>query len=168
MDVSSLVYTAADVMIPPRPNIFIDEEAEMAGPKPKPLREPRVIKSTHDRTDEEEPPKSPGSHPAFSPEPDDSSRIRNKHESYDLSGSVLLIAGDGRKLKLPMPSESQNDPLNWGRWKRFGAFLALGWYSVAAITIVQAASLMMHGIEADFGPEVGFKLRVLLFQITRH
>lgn len=150
MDISFQVYNALDITVPPRPNIFIDEEAELSKPKPCPLREPHPVYNT-----EEKEPQSPGSHPAFSTEPLSPTKAAgSKHESYNLSGSVFLVTADGRTLDLPIPSDSKLDPLNWGWWKRARALFALWWYSVVTLAVVQAASLMMPGIVADFGAEV--------------
>ena len=38
---------------------------------------------------------------------------RQKHDSFTLSGSVVLITADGRTVSLPLPSQSPYDPLNW-------------------------------------------------------
>ncbi|KAJ4294197.1 hypothetical protein N0V90_007887 [Kalmusia sp. IMI 367209] len=152
MDIASVVYGSADVTIPPRPDIYVDEKAELAQPKPQPLREPRPVDSQEDIVERGE--HSPGLQPAFDAEFDDPIKpTRKKHESYDLSGSVFLISKEGKTLDLPIPSDSESDPLNWGWFKTAGAMLALGWYSVTALTVVQAASLMMHGILADFSEE---------------
>ncbi|KAF1967416.1 MFS general substrate transporter [Bimuria novae-zelandiae CBS 107.79] len=153
MDISSVLYGSADVKVPPRPDIHINEEEELAKPKPKPLREPRPIGVQDD--DIEEKASTKGFHPAFDSEADqDLKSIQNKHQSYDLSGSVFLIAGNGRTLELPIPSNSENDPLNWSWWKTAGAIFAVGFYSFTALTAVQGVSLMLEGIQTDFPEEM--------------
>ena len=149
MDITFQVYNALGMMTTPRPDIYIDEDAEAARPKPQPLREPKPIYNL-DVVEKDAPLKSPDSHPAFEIDNDLAEAKKRKHESYNLSGSVFLVTGDGRTLKLPIPSESRHDPLNWGRWKTTGAMFALGLYSIVCLTAVQAASLMMHGILEDF------------------
>jgi hypothetical protein len=79
---------------------------------------------------------------------------RRKHESYTLSGSVFLIAGNGQTVKLPAPSDSPADPLSWGRWKRAGVFVAVSWFSTVALAVVQAAGLFMGVISRDFDVDV--------------
>jgi hypothetical protein len=80
---------------------------------------------------------------------------RRKHESYTLSGSVFLIAGNGQTLKLPAPSDSPADPLGWGQWKRAGAFLAVSCFSIVALAVAQAAGIFLRVISRDFGTDVG-------------
>jgi hypothetical protein len=152
-------------MVEPRFDFYIDEDAELAKPKPLPLREPRLASPIEDI--EDAPPQSPTTHPAFASE-DDGSELsmkpestRKKHESYDFLGSVFLITGDGRTLNLPIPSDSNLDPLNWGAWKTAGAVLAIGWYSAVTLTVAQAMSLMMKGIMADFTEAVSSALLLL-------
>lgn len=158
MDIASIVYSAAEVYMPRRPDIYIDEGAEVTKPKPIPLREPRCVPSYVDAIEEEP---YPDPHSTF----DTGSDIhlepmktdnRRKHESYDLSGSVFLITSNGRTLDLPMPSDSRNDPLNWSWWKTGGAMIALGSYGLTALTGVQAVGLMTESVVADFSEEVSF------------
>lgn len=80
---------------------------------------------------------------------------RRKRESYNLSGSTFLITASGKTLKLPIPSDSELDPLNWDRWKSTGALFAVAWYFVAASTVVQAPSVILQGVAVEFGSQVG-------------
>ncbi|PSN74375.1 MFS general substrate transporter [Corynespora cassiicola Philippines] len=73
-----------------------------------------------------------------------------KHESFDLSGSVFLITTNGQTLSLPIPSDSPADPLNWSRRKTGLAMFAVGLYSYAALIPAQAASLLYSGLRKDF------------------
>ncbi|KAH7394265.1 major facilitator superfamily domain-containing protein [Phaeosphaeria sp. MPI-PUGE-AT-0046c] len=75
---------------------------------------------------------------------------RKKHESYTLSGSVFLIAGNGKTLKLPAPSASPADPLGWSKWKRIWAFVAVVFFNVVALAVVQAAGIFLRVISRDF------------------
>ncbi|KAI4653594.1 hypothetical protein J4E93_001360 [Alternaria ventricosa] len=77
----------------------------------------------------------------------------SKRESYNLAGSTFLITNDGRTLKLPMPSNSKADPLNWGRWKTAGALFAVALYSVVCLTAAQAASVILNSIQKEFQDE---------------
>lgn len=80
--------------------------------------------------------------------------VRRKHESYNLSGSIFLVTSSGMTLNLPVPSESPADPLNWSRWKTAGAITAVACYSIISLTVVQAASMVHHGILVEFGGSV--------------
>lgn len=151
MDIASIVYRSADVEIPERINIHIDEKAELEKAQPRPVREPRPVGVDASEL------------AALSPEPlpdtesDRSfSTIKKKRESYDLSGSVFLISKEGKTIDLPIPSNSRHDPLNWSAWKTGSAMVAVGWYSATSLTAVQAVSLMLKGIAPDFSKEVCF------------
>jgi hypothetical protein len=79
---------------------------------------------------------------------------RWRHESYLLSGSVFLIAGNGQTLKLPAPSDSPADPLGWGRWKRAGVFVTVSSFTMVTLAVVQAAGLFMREIAREFDVHV--------------
>ncbi|KAH6852090.1 MFS general substrate transporter [Alternaria alternata] len=78
---------------------------------------------------------------------------RSRRESYNLIGSTFLITNDGRTLKLPMPSNSKADPLNWNRWKTGGALFSVALFSVVCLTAAQAASVVLDDIQRDFAHE---------------
>ncbi len=80
--------------------------------------------------------------------------ISRKRETCDLTGSVYLISSDGRMIKLPMPTNSPRDPLNWSGRKRAGAFLALMIFAISGLTEVQGPSLMLASLAMDFPPSV--------------
>ncbi|CZR66403.1 uncharacterized protein PAC_16304 [Phialocephala subalpina] len=82
-----------------------------------------------------------------------SSSSRSKRDSADITGTVYLISSDGRILNLPIPTRSHRDPLNWSSRKRAGAFLALMFYSVTGLVIVQGVSLMFAPLGVEFTPE---------------
>jgi hypothetical protein len=79
---------------------------------------------------------------------------RRKHESYTLAGSVFLITGNGKTLKLPAPSDSPADPLGWSKWKRAGAALAVAWFSIVALAVAQAAGIFLRVISHEFKLDV--------------
>ena len=142
MDINAVVYGGANIPIPPRPDIYIDEDAEVKK-MAWPLNKLRFLPAGEERRDDH----------------DEESQVssaaeRSKHESFDFAGSVFLITDEGKTLHLPMPSKSKHDPLNWGKWKSVGAMVSLWWYSIANLTAVQAASLMMGGVTRDFSEQV--------------
>ncbi|GKT57997.1 major facilitator superfamily transporter [Colletotrichum tofieldiae] len=78
------------------------------------------------------------------------SRTGDRPASADLSGSIYLITSDGQTLKLPMPSNSPYDPLNWSLPKRLFAMGVLILYSIVSMMETQAASLMYRSLAAEF------------------
>ncbi|KAF1922674.1 MFS general substrate transporter [Didymella exigua CBS 183.55] len=122
-------------------------EGELAPPpSSQPLRKPTLVPSAEDRDDDCKP---------FARLSRGLSRrsaraIRRKHESYNLSGSIFLVTSSGKTLSLPVPSDSPADPLNWGRWKTAGAIISVAWFSIVSLTVVQAASMVYHGIMVEF------------------
>jgi hypothetical protein len=129
--------------------MHIDEAAEMARSEPLSLHE---LRPTAKEDFDIAPASTPECHPAYSVEADEESAANasSKHESFLLSGSVFLVTNNGRTLSLPIPSDSKLDPLNWSRWRTGGAMLAIGWFAVATLTAVQAASVMLGGIGDGF------------------
>jgi hypothetical protein len=132
-------------------------EVELAPPMPVyPLAEPRLRSPTCDS--DEHPilrrpstlryPTTPGGSVCSATVP------RPRPESYNFTGSTFLITSTGQTLKLPVPSQSPSDPLNWSWWKTSGAMFALALFSVVCLTAAQAASVVLEGIQAEFADQV--------------
>lgn len=79
---------------------------------------------------------------------------RNKHDSFNMSGSVFLITSDGKTISLPIPSESSCDPLNWTWQKRAVALSTVGIFAYSALVVTQGASVVSSGLAKDFLPDV--------------
>lgn len=124
-------------------------DVELAAPPlSQPIRQPRLVYSAES--------KHPRDNDEISPRSAYSINGRSKRESYNLSGSTFLITASGMILKLPIPSNSELDPLNWGRWKSAGAMFAVALYFTASSTAVQAPSVILPGIAKEFGAQVRF------------
>ena len=87
-----------------------------------------------------------------------STSTRSKYESHDFSGSVFIISSDGRMLKLPIPTRSSRDPLNWSKMKRARAFFAIFFFSIVGLVLVQGPSLMFAPLGKEFSDEVSHEL----------
>ncbi|KAH6629328.1 major facilitator superfamily domain-containing protein [Boeremia exigua] len=123
-------------------------EVELAAPPlARPLHEPSPLLSrrsdTQDADDVSESSSYRTSH----------SRSGSKRESFNMSGSTFLVTSSGTTLRLPIPSDSKSDPLNWTPWKRAGAMFALAWFFVMSSTAVQAPSVFLPGIAVEFGQQ---------------
>ncbi|KAF9695391.1 hypothetical protein EKO04_006691 [Ascochyta lentis] len=116
-------------------------------PLAQPLQKPSLVPSVEDRDED----CNPFARSTSGLSGCSAKTPRHKHESYNLSGSIFLVTSSGTTLNLPVPSESPADPLNWGRWKTAGAVAAVAWHSTVSLTVVQAASMVYHGVLADFG-----------------
>lgn len=125
---------------------------ELAPPlRAHPLVEPRIISPSP--IDDEE--KKLHKTPSFLPNPGARPvSLQRRRESYDLSGSTYLITNTGKTLKLPVPSSSKADPLNWSRQKTAGAIFSLLLYSVVCLTAAQAATVVLDGMQNEFRHEV--------------
>jgi hypothetical protein len=130
-------------------------EVELAPPlRAIPLSEPRLISPASSSIQDEE--QRVQSRPTTG-----NASVRAKRESYNLSGSTFLITSNGRTLKLPVPSSSKADPLNWSLWKTAGAIFAIVLYSVVCLTAVQGVSVVFNGIQEEFQHEVCLTLFLL-------
>ena len=83
-----------------------------------------------------------------------SSLVASKHRSMDLAGSVYLISSDGKLLKLPIPSTSPWDPLNWSLTKRAGVVATVVYFSVIALLSVQVPGPMFNAFLKEFSEKV--------------
>lgn len=82
----------------------------------------------------------------------------SKRETMDLTGSVYLISSDGQTIKLPIPTKSRRDPLNWGKWKRIWAFTSLMFSAITSMAAVQIASLLLQPLSVEYSDEVSLLL----------
>jgi hypothetical protein len=88
-------------------------------------------------------PSSPLEKPAgFSSQPD------------DVPGTVFLISSSGNILKLPIPSTSRRDPLNWSWPKRIGALIAIIFATSVNFFEVKLSSIMAISYQLDFSTQV--------------
>ncbi|KAL6711020.1 hypothetical protein ACN47E_006895 [Coniothyrium glycines] len=144
-------------------------------PRPHPLVEPHLICSPESSSVEKEDGLRVYPIPSFLPNPghrtgqriqDDIARA--KRESFNLFGSKYLVTNTGKTLKLPVPSKSAADPLNWSFAKRAGAIFALALFSIVCLTASQAAAVTMEGVQESFGHENASKwlMRALLIGPT--
>jgi hypothetical protein len=88
------------------------------------------------------------------------STISPNHNSSALPGSVFLITSDGRTLRLPIPSPSPNDPLNWSLWKRVCALGALFFFTTVGLVLVQGTSLLLIELGEEYTVKV---LRLIVY-----
>ncbi|KAF2470825.1 MFS general substrate transporter [Lindgomyces ingoldianus] len=88
--------------------------------------------------------------PSIPRDPERARVERLRPNSFELSGSVFLIAGDGKIVKLPIPSENPHDPLNWSWRKRGLSLLSAGLFAYIGTVLTQGASLALKGLEASF------------------
>lgn len=127
-------------------------------PLAQPLQKPSPVPSVKDRDGSPDDDCKPFARSTSALSGASRETVRRKHESYNLSGSIFLVTSSGKTLSLPVPSESPNDPLNWSRWKTAGAITAVALNSIVSLTVVQAASMILHGIVVEFDGQVSASL----------
>ncbi|KAM0272617.1 hypothetical protein ACHAQH_008608 [Verticillium albo-atrum] len=71
----------------------------------------------------------------------------------EVPGTVFLISAAGEILKLPIPSESTRDPLNWTWATRIVAFSALIFYSAVCFFENKLPAALMGAFHKQFDPE---------------
>lgn len=121
-------------------------------PRAQPLVEPQpIFHAPTDREDDEE-----ALHKTdFALPNSESLPLRAHRESYNLSGSTYLITNKGKTLRLPVPSQSAADPLNWSRRKTSGAIFAVTLFSIVCLTAAQGITVILAGVQSEFKSEVG-------------
>ncbi|KAM0331450.1 hypothetical protein ACHAQA_003126 [Verticillium albo-atrum] len=71
----------------------------------------------------------------------------------ELPGTVFLISAAGEVLKLPIPSESTRDPLNWTWATRIAAFSALIFYSAVCFFENKLPAALMGAFQREFNSD---------------
>lgn len=66
-----------------------------------------------------------------------------------LPGSVYLVDSDGSILKLPIPSDDPNDPLQWSKWKRTGALFCITFFQILGLSMCQLPEVNYRLLKAD-------------------
>jgi hypothetical protein len=74
--------------------------------------------------------------------------------SDDIPGTVFLISSAGNILKLPIPSRSPRDPLNWTWPRRIGALLCIILSASMALFEVKLSALLALPFQLDFASQV--------------
>ncbi|KAK0099239.1 hypothetical protein ONS96_008473 [Cadophora gregata f. sp. sojae] len=92
--------------------------------------------------------------------------MTSKRETMDLTGSVYLITSDGETIKLPIPTKSRRDPLNWGMWKRVWAFAALLLSAISSFGVVQVVSLVLQPLVLEYPYEETKPFDITILQST--
>lgn len=99
----------------------------------------------------------PGAFLDLSTSPSLSITKRQKHDSFNMSGSVFLITSDGKTVSLPIPSQSPCDPLNWTWQKRAAALISVGIFAYSGLIATQGASVVSSGLAKEFPYEVRYQ-----------
>jgi len=86
--------------------------------------------------------------------------------------SVYIITSDGRTLKLPIPSSSPRDPLNWSPTKRCLAFTSLIIFTVVAMTQELGVGSILPELAIEYQNDVRFcpvveKSQLIIYQDIR-
>lgn len=71
-----------------------------------------------------------------------------------ISTSVFLITSDGRTLRLPIPSSSPKDPLNWDAAKRRLVLGNLFFFAMLAVMQLQSLGVLVPVMAIDYLPQV--------------
>lgn len=93
-----------------------------------------------------------------------STNLSSKRDSSQIPGTVYLITSNGEVLRLPIPSNSPQDPLNWGMKKRALAFLALASLGSTSLIVVQGASSLFSSLSKEFTLEVSWRVPLYAIQ----
>ncbi|KAH9211215.1 major facilitator superfamily transporter [Leptodontidium sp. 2 PMI_412] len=70
-----------------------------------------------------------------------------------ISTSVFLITSDGRTLRLPIPSSSPKDPLNWDAAKRRLVLGNLFFFAMLAVMQLQSLGVLVPVMAIDYLPQ---------------
>ncbi|KAF3391439.1 hypothetical protein F1880_007430 [Penicillium rolfsii] len=71
------------------------------------------------------------------------------HDEY-ASGQVILTAADGEIQRIPHPSDSPNDPLNWPVWRKRGLIFVCCWFSLFSLVLVGGTGPFLETLIVEY------------------
>lgn len=80
--------------------------------------------------------------------------MAEKRVDHGRKGSVFLITSSGETLRLPIPSRSPNDPLQWSNFKRILVLLSMSVFTTIGLVQVQGTSLLLQALQDEYRMKV--------------
>ena len=80
----------------------------------------------------------------------------SRYNEADLPGTVYLISSNGKMLRLPIPSNSPNDPLGWSNKKRLLAKISLMIFYIAGMVLVMVPGSKLKAFTRDIDLSVRY------------
>ncbi|KAK4049899.1 hypothetical protein OIO90_005288 [Microbotryomycetes sp. JL221] len=95
----------------------------------------------------------------------ESPRAPNLVDTKHIDGNIQLFdaSGEGKARRVPIPSESPRDPLNWSSQRKLGVIIACCWFSIMSLALVgNAGPLIPYWIQAYHPPPANVSITAII------
>ena len=86
-------------------------------------------------------------------------------EDTHVKGNAFLVHADGEVRKIPVPSKSPNDPLNFKRWEKIGIIFCCCWFSIMGLSMAGGLVTILNVFFELYAPQ-GKQAQDIVFLIT--
>jgi hypothetical protein len=86
-------------------------------------------------------------------------------EDSHVKGNALLVQADGDVRKIPVPSKSPNDPLNFKGWEKAGIIVCCCWFSIMGLSMSGGLGAILNVFFEMYMP-LGYKTQDVVFLLT--
>lgn len=86
-------------------------------------------------------------------------------EDNHVKGNALLIQADGDVRKIPVPSKSPNDPLNFKTWEKAGIVFCCCWFSIMGLSMSGGLGAILNVFFELYMPQ-GYGSQDIVFLLT--
>ncbi|KAF7531217.1 hypothetical protein G7054_g9076 [Neopestalotiopsis clavispora] len=87
------------------------------------------------------------------------------HASANITGDAKLLDDQGRIRRIPIPSQSPNDPLNFRIWWKIACIGSCCWFSVMSLALVGSIGMILNAFFEEYIP-AGHSSAEILYLVT--
>ncbi|KAK7951318.1 uncharacterized protein PG986_007046 [Apiospora aurea] len=92
-------------------------------------------------------------------------RAAGSPSQQHVEGNALLVDKQGQIRRLPIPSNSPNDPLNWKPWEKAAVVFCCCWFSIMGLALASGLSAILGVFFQFYGPQ-GYDAGQVTFLLT--
>ncbi|KAK8049680.1 hypothetical protein PG994_011410 [Apiospora phragmitis] len=92
-------------------------------------------------------------------------RTAESSSQQHVEGNALLVDKQGRIRRLPIPSNSPNDPLNWKAWEKSAVIFCCCWFSIMGLALASGLGAILGVFFQFYGPQ-GYDAGQITFLLT--
>ncbi|KAJ4322904.1 hypothetical protein N0V94_002167 [Neodidymelliopsis sp. IMI 364377] len=96
---------------------------------------------------------------------EDLKRLPGHVEDNHVKGNALLVQADGDVRKIPVPSKSPNDPLNFKTWEKAGIIFCCCWFSIMGLSMSGGLGAILNVFFELYMP-LGYNAQDIVFLLT--
>ncbi|KAK7989079.1 hypothetical protein PG989_009394 [Apiospora arundinis] len=92
-------------------------------------------------------------------------RATEASRQQHVEGNALLVDKQGQIRRLPIPSNSPNDPLNWKAWEKSAVIFCCCWFSIMGLALASGLGAILGVFFQVYGPQ-GYDAGQITFLLT--